>query len=113
MAESAAIAAQQSQPAARTRRPWTVGRGYAALMIVPSIFFGVFFLWPLARVIARSFLEPRPGFATYEKVLFSGPYLHVLIFTLQVAAEVTVFCLLIAYPVAAFLARMRHPWDGF
>lgn len=112
MAERAAIPEQEVEPADRRRRPWTAGRGYAALMVAPSIFFGVFFLWPLVRVVARSFLAPSPGFATYEKVLFTGPYLHVLIFTLQVAAEVTALCLVIAYPVAAFLARMRHPWDG-
>lgn len=100
------------RPGRGAGRPWTAGRGYAAVMLVPSGFLAVFFLWPLARVVARSFLEPKPGFATYEKVLFTGPYLHVLMFTLEVAAEVTALCLVIAYPIAALLARMRHPWDA-
>jgi ABC-type spermidine/putrescine transport system permease subunit I len=40
-------------------------------------------------------------------VLFSGPYLQILLYTLEIAAIVTVVCLLIAYPVAALTARMR------
>jgi ABC-type spermidine/putrescine transport system permease subunit I len=113
MTQGAALAAPDVPPVRRAARPWTAGRGYAAVALLPSLFLGVFFLWPLARVVARSFLEPKPGLTTYQKVLFSGPYLHVLIFTLQIAAEVTALCLLIAYPIAALLARMRHPWDAF
>jgi len=52
-------------------------------------------------------LEPRPGFANYDKVLFSGPYLQILFYTLEIAALVTAICLLVAYPVAALIARMQ------
>lgn len=86
-----------------------MGRGYAALIAAPAAFCLVFFLWPLARVVLRSVLEPQPGLANYEKVLFTGPFLKVLLFTLQTAATVTVLCLLIGYPVAALVARRRGP----
>jgi ABC-type spermidine/putrescine transport system permease subunit I len=59
------------------------------------------------RVVLRSVLEPRPGLANYDKVLFSGPYLQILVYTLEIAALVTAICLLIAYPVAALTARMQ------
>jgi putative spermidine/putrescine transport system permease protein/mannopine transport system permease protein len=86
-----------------------MGRGYAALILPPVLFFGVFFAWPLGRVVWRSVMEPQPSLANYAKVLSGGPYLRVLLFTLQTAATVTLVCVLIGYPVAALLARMRGP----
>jgi putative spermidine/putrescine transport system permease protein/mannopine transport system permease protein len=80
------------------------------MIVPPAVFFLVFFIWPLARVVLRSVMEPTPGLANYEKVLFTGPYLKVLLFTLQTAASVTLLCLLIGYPVAALIARMRGSW---
>ena len=40
-------------------------------------------------------------------MLFGGPFLQILIYTLEVAAIVTAVSLLIAYPVAALTARMQ------
>lgn len=94
--------------AARGTRPWTLGRGYLLLLPLPCGFLTLFFVWPLLRVVLRSVLEPRPGFTNYAKVLFSGPFLQILIYTLEIAALVTVICLLIAYPVAALTARMNR-----
>jgi ABC-type spermidine/putrescine transport system permease subunit I len=93
--------------AGRAPKPWTLGRGYLLLLPVPCGFLAVFFVWPLLRVVLRSVLEPRPGFANYDKVLFSGPFLHILFYTLEIAALVTSICLLIGYPVAALTARMQ------
>lgn len=93
--------------AVRAPKPWTLGRGYLLLLPLPCGFLAVFFIWPLLRVVLRSLLEPQPGFANYDKVLFSGPYLHILLYTLEIAALVTAICLLVAYPVAALTARMR------
>lgn len=94
---------------ARGARPWTLGRGYLLLLPLPCGFLTLFFVWPLLRVVLRSVLEPRPGFANYAKVLFSGPFLQILVYTLEIAALVTVICLLFAYPVAALTARMNGP----
>ncbi|MBS0560347.1 MAG: ABC transporter permease [Proteobacteria bacterium] len=91
----------------RTARPWTQGRGYALLAAVPCLFLAVLFVWPLLRVVLRSVLEPRPGIGNYTKIMFSGPYVAILLNTLEVAAIVTGVCLLIAYPVAALTARMN------
>jgi ABC-type spermidine/putrescine transport system permease subunit I len=91
----------------RAPKPWTLGRGYLLLLPLPCGFLAVFFVWPLLRVMLRSLLEPEPEFANYNKVLFAGPYLQILLYTLQIAALVTAICLLIAYPVAALTARMR------
>ncbi len=90
-----------------TSRPWVLGRGYSLLLMLPALYLAVFFVWPLLRVMLRSVVEPRIGLQNYAKVLFSGPYLQILLYTLEIAAIVTVVCLLIAYPVAALTARMR------
>jgi ABC-type spermidine/putrescine transport system permease subunit I len=83
------------------------GRGYALLAAVPCLYLSVFFVWPLVRVVLRSVLEPHPGVENYARVLLHGPYMRVLLNTVEIAAIVTVVSLLIAYPVAALTARMR------
>ena len=83
------------------------GRGYALLAAVPCLYLSVFFVWPLVRVVLRSVLEPHPGVENYARVLLHGPYMRVLLNTVEIAVIVTVVSLLIAYPVAALTARMR------
>ncbi|MBV9735704.1 MAG: ABC transporter permease [Acidisphaera sp.] len=91
----------------RAAKPWTLGRGYLLLLPLPCGFLAVFFVWPLLRVVLRSVLDPRPNFSNYAKVLGAGPYAHILLYTIEIAALVTAICLLLAYPVAALTARMR------
>jgi ABC-type spermidine/putrescine transport system permease subunit I len=91
----------------RTRNPWSLGRGYTLLLLLPCAFLATFFIWPLLRVVLRSLLDPYPGLGNYAKVLFTGPFLSILLYTLEVAAIVTVSCLIIAYPIAALIARMQ------
>ena len=84
-----------------------MGRGLALLLGIPCAYLAVFFIWPLARVVLRSVLEPRPGLGSYARVLFTGPYLHILAYTVEVGALVTLVSLIVGYPVAALTARMR------
>jgi putative spermidine/putrescine transport system permease protein/mannopine transport system permease protein len=86
-------------------RPWTPSRGYAVALAPPALFFGLFFLWPLARVVVRSVTEPAPGLANYVHLLSAGPYLPVLGLTVRIAAAVTAIALLVGYPVAYAIAR--------
>jgi putative spermidine/putrescine transport system permease protein/mannopine transport system permease protein len=86
-----------------------MSRGYAALLVPPAAFLGIFFLWPLARVVWRSVAEPALGLGHYGRVFGSGPYLQVLYLTVEVAATVTALSLLIAYPVAYVIARADGP----
>lgn len=84
------------------------------LLATPIVFIGVFLAGPLAVTFAWSFWERagfgvRPAF-TLEHYLefFSGVRLFVLERGLAVAASVTLISLVIAYPVAYFLAmRVR------
>ena len=87
------------------RRPWTLYRGNALLLLPPGLFLLVFFFWPLLRVMARSVIEPELGFANYARVFGSGPYVRVLWQTIETAGTVTVLCLILAYPLAYAVAR--------
>ena len=91
--------------AAARRRPWTLQRGNALLLLPPGIFLLAFFFWPLLRVVVRSVIEPEFGFENYVRVFGSGPYVRVLSQTVETAGIVTVLCLVLAYPLAYAVAR--------
>jgi ABC-type spermidine/putrescine transport system permease subunit I len=93
-----------------TGRIWSPARGYFVILSLPVIFLAVFFIWPLAGVILRSFGGDEGIFFQYLTVFERDSYLKVLGYTLQVATTVTVLCLLIAYPVAALVARLQGSW---
>lgn len=75
-----------------------------------------FALLPIVLVIITSFLSHTPEqliiwkftFRNYTQ-LFSNIYLQITYRSLELAGACTFFCLLIGYPAAFILARMRHP----
>jgi ABC-type spermidine/putrescine transport system permease subunit I len=86
-----------------------------AFLFLPIIFLAVFLLVPLALMIAVSFWERagflvRPAFVlTSYFSFFEGVRLVVLQRSLLVSLEATVLSLLIAYPIAYFLAFKVRP----
>lgn len=85
------------------------------LLSTPILFVTAFLLVPLALTFAISFweragLRVRPAFTLFSYFeFFSGVRLFVLERSLIVAAEVTALSLVIAYPIAYFLAmRVRR-----
>ena len=94
--------------AARSRsRAWTPARGYGLLIIPPLLLLAVFFVWPLARVVFQSVMEPTPGFGNFIEIWNNGSYLKVLRNTLTLSATVTLVALLLAYPVAWVISNAR------
>lgn len=91
-------------------RPWSPARGYFVILLCPVLFLALFFVWPMVTVVARSFAGDGPLFAHYVTIFERASYIKVLAYTLEVATTVTVLCLLIAYPVAALVARLRGGW---
>ncbi len=83
-------------------RPRPKGRSADAwLLIAPAIaLVGVCFLYPLVALVARSFLEPEPGFAQYASVLGDETSMTILARTFLVALQVTVVTLVLGYPYA-------------
>ena len=86
-------------------RTWTVGRFYRLLAVPPLLIVAVFFVWPLAMVILRSFTDPALGLQNYARVFGGGPYMQVIWITIQTAAIVTLLCLVTAYPVAYVMSK--------
>jgi ABC-type spermidine/putrescine transport system permease subunit I len=91
-----------------------LGVARLALLALPILFVTILLLLPLALTVAISFWERvgpkiKPAFtlASYSE-FFAGARLVVLERSLLTAAEVTIISLLIAYPIAYFLAmRVR------
>jgi len=86
-----------------------------ALLGVPLAFVTVFLVLPLALTVIISFwkrvgfnVQPDFSFASYTSFL-GGMRLEILERSLLVATEVTVIGLLVAYPVAWFLAMKASP----
>jgi putative spermidine/putrescine transport system permease protein/mannopine transport system permease protein len=88
------------------RRIWSPGTSYYILAAVPALFLGVFFLFPLLRVVARGF-SGADGLQQYRVIWGNASYLTALTTTLQTALTVTFFCLLLAYPLALVGARLQ------
>jgi ABC-type spermidine/putrescine transport system permease subunit I len=96
-------------------RFWAGATLYRSLLMLPIAFIAAFLLLPLAFTFAVSFW-PRVGLlmvpgltlASYE-AFFGGVRLLVLERSLLIAAEATILSLLIAYPIAWFLATRASP----
>ncbi len=81
------------------------GAARTACVVVPALFLGVFFLWPVAAILGRGLggdgldrLVDLPGDAVFLRVAW---------FTVWQAAASTVLTLLVGLPVAHLLARHR------
>ena len=79
-----------------------------ALLLAPAgLFLGAWFLLPLAQLFRLS-LGARDGpLSAYREILGSVVYQRVFLNTLVVALVVTVVCVLLAYPTAFVLVRLR------
>lgn len=88
--------------------PRRLGSLRPLLPLVPAlVFLGVFFVQPLARMIALSFGAADGPLAHYVRAFESPVYLKVLGMTFQTALGVTLICVLIGVPTAWFLAGLR------
>jgi ABC-type spermidine/putrescine transport system permease subunit I len=73
------------------------------------VFLGVFFLYPVMRLLLLSLQDNDTGafsLASYDRLFHRTVYARVLENTFTIAFETTLLALLLAYPVAYWLARM-------
>ncbi|HVJ40409.1 MAG TPA: ABC transporter permease [Dongiaceae bacterium] len=81
-----------------------------ALLLLPaSLFLLVWFVAPLSRLLSLAFVSDNGVFDNFTVLLSSSVYLQVLGNTLMLAALVTVITLLLAWPVAYVLTRLKGP----
>lgn len=97
------------------------GTNRAFLLVIPALaLLVVFFVLPYFSIILMSFREPSSqgthggGFTlmNYISALGDSFILRKLAETILLGVGVTVVCLLLGYPVAYQLARMRSRWNG-
>ena len=70
----------------------------------------VFFVAPVLGLLLRSVLDPQLGMQNYAEMLGSTTYLRIFVNTFLVATIVTAVTLLLAFPVAWFLAVAPRRW---
>lgn len=99
--------ANTGAPVTTRKASWSVTRLYRWLLAAPALFLAAFFVFPIIRVVLRSFTDPTLGLQNYERIITGGPYFQVLLATIQTAATVTALCLLLAYPVAYVMSRLN------
>lgn len=96
-------------PGARDRR--AARRAMTAALLLPAgAFLGLWFLWPLAQLLWLSFQSPAGWSAAYAELLGSEVFRTIFLNTLRLALVVTVLCVLLAYPAAWLLTRVRGLW---
>ncbi|MFF0223747.1 ABC transporter permease [Streptomyces sp. NPDC004629] len=113
-------AAPGGAPGDGARAPRGPRTGRTALMLLAPGALALLFTYamPLVWVVRMALNEPLDGgairqtltFGTFTQVLGDGHYWKVIGQTLQLGVLVTVFTLLLAYPLALFLARTTSRW---
>lgn len=102
----------RSLPAAGALRSWTARIPESGwVLLLPSVFLLVaFFVYPLGRVLAKSFMEPKVGFENFVSLWHSVAFRNIIIYTFEIAVWTTVICFVLGYPVAYWLATTSERW---
>lgn len=84
------------------------------LLALPVLFLGVFFGYPMADILSRSFhnADGAVTLQNYATLLDRPAYLRVTMITLQLSLAVTVLCMVIGYPLAYVAANARPAVAG-
>ncbi len=78
------------------------------LLLLPAlVLLGAFFVYPLGDMLLRSLYDPEFTWKHYLRMAREPTYLHVLIITFEIALSVTVATLILGYPLAYFLSRVK------
>ncbi len=81
----------------------------AVLLVGPLVvFMVVFYALPVLAMLARSVTEPSLSLRNFVRLAHDSVFLHVFANTLRTAIAVTVGTLLLGYPVALAMSRMRQ-----
>lgn len=83
------------------------GRLWLALLVPILLFFCVFFLYPLLKIVLQSVMLPSFSLKNYARIFGSDTYLILIWNTVRVSLEVAIGALIVGYPIAAWLSRAR------
>ena len=108
MAVSSTTSAQRVATGPRASDRYAFALGPFALTLPALLLLTLLFVLPLGRLFALSF--EGGSLSWYEKALTGGLYTTILFRTFEIAAIVTLCCLVIGYPVAFLLATTTPGW---
>ena len=104
---SPGLTAQAGVPR-RNSLGWTRQRWQALALLAPLIvFLGASFIFPLAELFRLSLSSPEGTFYAYQEIAGSEVYRRVFINTLILAFNVAVISVVLSYPTAYMLTRLR------
>lgn len=92
---------------------WRSGVTTAALLAPAILFLAIWLVAPLVQLFQLSLSSPDGTFAAYGELLGSAVYRQVFLKTLILAVNVTLICVLLAYPTAYLLYSLRGAWLMF
>ncbi len=85
-----------------------VGISPSWLLLAPTLIaLTVFFIYPLCGILLKSFIDPVFTWKHYARFVHDPVYLRVLLQTFTIAGWVTVATILLGYPLAYFLSRLK------
>src|SRR5262245_30024249 len=101
------MTALATTPAMLPRLNW---RGMGPLLLVAplGLYMLVFYAWPLVSMLLRSVADPTWTLENYRRLASDDVFLHVFWTTLRTGLIVTLGTLLLGYPVALALSRLRQ-----
>lgn len=102
------MGAARHQPAAVAESPRDFSRLTGLLLILPAVaLIALLFVGPVIAFLLRSFEGGSSPFEQYARLFGGEIYLRVLIRTLVISVLVTLTCLVLGYPVAWLLSRLK------
>ncbi|MFD1382097.1 ABC transporter permease [Rhodanobacter aciditrophus] len=84
-----------------------------SLLLPILLFLGIFFLIPLIGLLIQSVTEPILGLANFAELLATSTYIQVLGNTFLVATLVTLFAVLLGFPLAWCITLFPKGWGRF
>ena len=104
------MAVPVSALAARMHRPPRMRRASGLLWLLPMlVVFATFYAVPLTRMVFTSFDGAQFDLKHYRYLLHEDIYATVLLITVKISVYVTATTILIGYPIAYYLSRLRGP----
>lgn len=83
----------------------------ATILLLPILLFlCIFFILPLTSLLLRSLTDPTFGMQNFEQLLATTTYIKVLYNTFLVATLVTIFSLLLGFPLAWCITLAPKGW---
>jgi putative spermidine/putrescine transport system permease protein len=107
--EEAGFAGSSGESLTMAANPWWRGRRLVTMaLLLPAVcFLTVWFIVPMARLLDLSLSDPQGSTYAYREILGNEVYRRVFLNTLILSVNVTLICIVIAYPTAYILSRLK------